>query len=189
MLDRIVAQRCGPQITQMDTDAVATSHFNAEAQRRRDIAPSRLRVCWPWIGGSLTSCWRFLDREVSEGGPRPTLRAGWKPTPQSPQIRISGIAGALVDCGKGLRPRQLQCILALTAAPAAGAEIDRGMITAGCDVVGAGVPPPQQTHIGWGPANTKLDDLQVSRRPLSTAMALRVFAMDVLGALCDATLR
>jgi hypothetical protein len=63
------------------------------------------------------------------------------------------------------------------------------MITAGCDVVEAGFQPALQTHIGWEPANTKLDDLQVSRRPLSTAMALRVFAMDVLGALCDATLR
>jgi len=68
--------------------SIAFQRRGAKTQRRRDIAPSRLRVGWPWIGGSLTSCWRFLDREVSEGGPRPTLRAGWKPAPTTSQPAV-----------------------------------------------------------------------------------------------------
>ena len=34
---------------------------------------SRLKVGHSLRGGRLTSWWRFLDRKVSEGGPRPTL--------------------------------------------------------------------------------------------------------------------
>jgi len=48
MLDWIVAQRCGPQITQMDKDSITASHFNAEAHfanfQKRWLCES-----WRWM--------------------------------------------------------------------------------------------------------------------------------------------
>jgi len=56
-------------------------------------------------------------------------------------------------------------------------------------VVGAGFQPALQTRSSREIATTKSDNPQATRYPLSIATALRVFAMDALGGLCDSTLR
>jgi len=73
MLDHRTALR--PQITQMYTDDIAPSQFNAERQRRKGAETSQLRVGDAGIERCLISRRRDSDRKVSEGGPRPTLRA------------------------------------------------------------------------------------------------------------------